>query len=125
MINKNAHPRRKDRTDRTTAWAIYEDFFNQLSVTNASVFDYHARTYPSTIYLLRTTNHPTCATIDYDMQLWDQGNGTRVRIPTHVLYSIYNLGKEFDVKAVWDNYTDQSAGLPVQGIGGQKRHFYY
>lgn len=26
------------------AWAIYENFFNQLSVTNASVFDYAAGT---------------------------------------------------------------------------------
>lgn len=57
------------------------------------------------------------------MQLWDQGNGTRVCIPTHVLYSIYNLGSEFDVEAVSANYTTPSAGLTVKGIGGQKGHF--
>lgn len=57
------------------------------------------------------------------MQLWDQGNGTKIQIPTHVLYSIYNLASAFDVEAVWANYTDTSAGLTTKGIGGQKGHF--
>lgn len=57
------------------------------------------------------------------MQTWDQGNGTKIRIPTHILYSIYNLGSGFNVTAVWNNYTDPSAGLTVKGIGGQKGHF--
>lgn len=51
-------------------------------------------------YLLRKTDHSTGATIGYSMQNWDQGNGTKVRIPTHVLYSVYNLSSEFDVQAV-------------------------
>ena len=57
------------------------------------------------------------------MQLWDQGNNTKVDIPTHVLYSIYNLGHEFNVPAVWANYTHASAGLTTKGIGEGKGHF--
>nr|POF04271.1 fluoroacetate dehalogenase [Quercus suber] len=66
---------------------------------------------------------PKGASIDYDTQLWDQGNDTKVSIPTHVMYSIYNLGSAFDVLDVWRNYTHPSAGVTVQGVGEGKGHF--
>ncbi|MCJ1395261.1 hypothetical protein MMC18_008145 [Xylographa bjoerkii] len=88
------------------SWAVYENFFNQLSVTNASVYDYAAG-----------------ATTDYDMEIADQAAGRKIAIPCHVLYSIYNLGSEFDVPTVWGRWVDASAGLTVEGIGGNKGHF--
>ena len=57
------------------------------------------------------------------MQMDDQNAGIKVKIPTHVLYSIYNLGLAFDVPAIWANYTDPSANLKVQGVGDRKGHF--
>ena len=52
------------------AFAVYANFFNQLSVTNASVYDYTAG-----------------ATTDYQRQLVDQAAGRKISMPTHVLYS--------------------------------------
>ena len=63
------------------------------------------------------------ATIDYYEQLWDRGNGTLITIPTHIMYSIYNLGSTFDVPKVWANWTAPSAGLTVKGVGDKKGHF--
>lgn len=57
------------------------------------------------------------------MQLWDQGNGTKVKIPTHIMYSEFNLGAQFNVAEVWGKYTDPSAGLTVKGVGDKKGHF--
>ena len=69
------------------AWDIYINLFDQLSVTNSSVQDYLAG-----------------ATTDYDREVWDQGNGTKIEIPTHVMYSQANIGSQFDVPGVWKKY---------------------
>ena len=88
------------------AWDVYANFFNQLSTTNASVYDYAAG-----------------ATTDYDMEIADQAAGRKIAMPTHVLFSEYNLGRQFNVSEVWERWVDPSAGLTIEGIGGQKGHF--
>lgn len=69
------------------------------------------------------TDPRTGAFVDYDEQVADQNNGTKVKIPTHVMYSVYNLGSEFDVPSIWANYTDPSANLTVEGVGDGIGHF--
>jgi len=89
------------------AWTVYENFFNQTSVTNASVFDYQAG-----------------ATIDYNMEVEDQAAGRKINMPTHVLYSIANLGATFNVSEVWSEWVNEpEAGLTVEGVGDEKGHF--
>lgn len=53
----------------------------------------------------------------------DQNAGVKVKIPTHIMYSEYNLGRQFDVEGVWKDYTDPSAGLTVKGVGEKRGHF--
>jgi haloacetate dehalogenase len=74
-------------------------------VTNASVFDYQSG-----------------ATTDYQYEEWDVGNGTMIEIPTHIMYSVYNLG-QYDVQGIWSNYTAPSADLTTKGVGGGRGHF--
>ena len=90
------------------AFAVYANFFNQLSVTNASVYDYSAG-----------------ATTDYQQQIADQAAGRKISIPTHVEYSQYNLVEEsgFDVEAVWANWTNPSAGLTTEAVCCGQGHF--
>jgi haloacetate dehalogenase len=90
------------------AWDVYANFFDQLSVTNTSVFDYQAG-----------------ATVDYDAQVADQAAGRKVNIPIHVLYSIYNLEtlSGFNVSDVWSRWVEPNVSLTVGGIGGQRGHF--
>ncbi|KAK4500865.1 hypothetical protein PRZ48_009057 [Zasmidium cellare] len=88
------------------AWEIYINFFNRLSVTNASTFDYQAGAFT-----------------DYNQQLSDQTAGIKIKLPTHILYSEYNLGRQFDVLDVWKDYCEPSAGLTVKGVGGKRGHF--
>jgi len=57
------------------------------------------------------------------MEVDDQKNDRKIDIPAHVLYSVQNLGAQFDVLGVWQNWTHLSAGLAVQGIGGGRGHF--
>jgi len=75
-------------------------------VTNSSVFDYRAG-----------------GTVDYQMQQEDQNNDVKIDFPMHVEYSIFNLGQQFDVYAVWQNFTHPSADLTVKGIGDGRGHF--
>jgi hypothetical protein len=90
------------------AFETYHTFFDQLSVTNASVYDYQ-----------------TGATIDYLEQIADQAAGRKVKMPIHVLYSYYNLvqASGFDVEAVWTNWTDPSANLTTGPICCGQGHF--
>ncbi|KAF2232673.1 alpha/beta-hydrolase [Viridothelium virens] len=90
------------------AWDIYANFFNQLSVTNASVYDYQAG-----------------ATVDYDAQVADQAAGRKISMPLHILYSIYNLEtlSGFNVAEIWSQWVSNGTNLTVQGIGGQRGHF--
>jgi haloacetate dehalogenase len=76
-----------------SAFEVYANFFNQLSITNASVFDYTAG-----------------ATVDYDAQVADQAAGRKIKMPTHILYSHDNLVvvSGFDVEAVWRRWVDES-----------------
>jgi haloacetate dehalogenase len=87
------------------AWETYHTFFDQLSVTNSSVFDYQAG-----------------GMIDYEREVDQQNRNQKVAMPTHVLYSIANLGAQFDVLGVWQNYTLPSANVTAEGIGGGKGH---
>ena len=90
------------------AWAVYHTFFDQLSVTNASVYDYY-----------------DAATIDYLEMEADQKAGRKIKMPTHIEYSEYNLVEisGFDVEAVWSKYVDPSAGLTTEGICCGLGHF--
>jgi hypothetical protein len=55
----------------------------------------------------------------------DQKARRKIKMPTHVLYSYYNLVEEsgFDVQKVWSEYVDQSAGLTTEGVCCGQRHF--
>lgn len=90
------------------AFETYHTFFDQLSVTNASVYDYYSG-----------------ATIDYEEQVADQAAGRKVKMPTHVEYSYYNLVQEsgFDVQRIWENWVDESANLTTEGICCGQGHF--
>jgi haloacetate dehalogenase len=90
------------------AIATYRTFYDQLSVTNASVGDYRDG-----------------ATTDYDEMVADQQAGRKIKMPTHVEYSYYNLVTEsgFDVQKVWQDYVEPSAGLTTEGIKGGQGHF--
>ncbi|KAK4554911.1 hypothetical protein LTR86_008059 [Recurvomyces mirabilis] len=92
------------KTDQ--AWQIYHTFFDQLTVTNSSVFDYQAG-----------------GTIEYDWMVDDHKNDRKVDIPTQVFFFEANLGAQFDMLAVWTRYVHPNAGLTIQGIGEQKEHF--
>lgn len=63
------------------------------------------------------------ATTEYFLQLADQEAGRKIKIPTHVLYSIANLGAQLDVPEIWRNYCSASAGVTVKDIGDEKGHF--
>ena len=90
------------------SFEVYANFFNQLSVTNTSVYDYQ-----------------TAATIDYQKEVADQAAGRKINIPTHILYSVYNLEEQsgFNVSDVWSRWVDPSAGLTTQGICCGQGHF--
>lgn len=90
------------------AFAVYANFFNQYSVTNASILDYKDG-----------------ATVDYQLQPADQAAGRKVKMPTHVLYSYYNLVREsgFDVQKVWERWVDPSAGLTTEAVCCGQGHF--
>lgn len=91
-----------------STFAVYANFFNQTSVTNASVWDYTAG-----------------ATIDYEMQVADQKAGRKIKMPTHVEYSQYNLEElsGFNVSEIWSRWVDPSAGLTTEGICCGQGHF--
>lgn len=103
-INKTAEALFRD----DNAFAVYHNFFNQLSVTSAATDDY-----------------ASAATVDYLEQIADQAAGRKIKIPTHVEYSYYNLVElsNFDVQGIWENWTDPSAGLTTEGITGGMGHF--
>ena len=90
------------------AWETYHTFFDQLSVTNASVYDYF-----------------NGATTDYDEMAADQKAGRKIKMPTHIEYSEYNLVtlSGFDVPKVWEKYVDPSAHLTTKGICCGQGHF--
>lgn len=91
-----------------STFAVYANFFNQTSVTNASVWDYTAG-----------------ATIDYEMQVADQKAGKKIRMPTHVEYSEYNLVQlsGFNVSEVWSRWVDEGVDLTTEGICCGQGHF--
>lgn len=90
------------------AFETYHTFFDQLSVTNASVFDYRDG-----------------ATIDYQEQVADQAAGRFIKMPTHVEYSYYNLAQNsgFDVQAVWNRWVEPSANLTTEAVCCGQGHF--
>lgn len=90
------------------AWETYHTFFDQLSVTNASVYDYYKG-----------------ATTDYKEMVADQKAGRKIKMPTHVEYSEYNLVtlSGFDVAKVWKQYVEPSAGLTTEGVCCGQGHF--
>ena len=90
------------------AFDVYANFFDQLSVTNTSVFDYTAG-----------------ANEDYQAQLSDQAAGRKISIPTHVMFSIYNLEtlSGFNVSEIWKKWVHTNISLTVQGVGGKRGHF--
>ena len=44
-------------------------------------------------------------------------------MPAQVLFSEYNLGRQFNVSDVWSRWVDPSANLIIQGVGDNKGHF--
>lgn len=91
-----------------SAFEIYKNFFDQVSVTNASIGDYY-----------------DAATTDYDEMKADQAAGRKIKMPAHIGYSKWNMetmGK-FDVSAVWNEFVDPSAGLTTEGVCCGQGHF--
>lgn len=90
------------------AFEVYANFFDQLCVTNASVYDY-----------------TDGATIDYQQQLADQAAGRKISMPTHVLYSYSNLmeASGFDVEKTWARWVDPSANLTTGPVCCGQGHF--
>ena len=85
---------------------VYSNFFDQASVTNATVFDYQAG-----------------ATVDYDAEVEDQKAGRKVGVPTVMVYSEANLGETFgDLEGVWRDQVQEGA-LQIRGVGGGVGHF--
>jgi haloacetate dehalogenase len=78
------------------SFAVYANFFNQLSVTNTSVYDYVAG-----------------ATVDYEAEEADQMANRKVSIPIHIMYSYYNLVERsgFNVSEIWSNWV--APGIPL------------
>jgi haloacetate dehalogenase len=91
-----------------SAFAVYANFFDQLSVTNTSVFDYAA-----------------AATVDYQAQIADQAAGRKINMPTHILFSIYNLEtmSGFNVSEVWSRWVAPGVNLTTGGVGDNRGHF--
>lgn len=90
------------------ALAVYHTFFDQLSVVNASVFDYY-----------------NGATKDYiDMQA-DQAADRKIRMPVHVEYSSYNLEtlSGFDVSATWQKYIEPGTQFTTGRVCCGQGHF--
>jgi haloacetate dehalogenase len=90
------------------ALETYHTFYDQVSVTNASVWDYW-----------------NAANSDYLEMEADQMAGRKIQMPTHVEYSEYNLvtlGK-FNVPGIWKNFTDPSAGLTTEAVCCGQGHF--
>ncbi|KAH8805077.1 Alpha/Beta hydrolase protein [Xylogone sp. PMI_703] len=90
------------------AFDVYATFFDQLSVTNATVFDF-----------------ATGATFDYQREAADQAAGRKISMPTHVLYAVASLETAFgfNVSEVWSRYVNPSAKLTTYGIGNGYGHF--
>lgn len=90
------------------AWETYHTFYDQLAVTNASVWDYY-----------------NSATKDYDEMVADQKAGRKIKMPTHVEYSHYNLVamSGFDVPKIWKKYVEKSAHLTTGGVFDGQGHF--
>lgn len=90
------------------ALETYHTFFDQLSVTNASVYDYY-----------------NGATTDYLEMVADQKAGRKIKMPTHVMFSEYNLVtlSGFDVPETWAPYVESSAGLTTEGVCCGQGHF--
>ena len=82
--------------------------FDHLSVKNVSVFDYKDG-----------------ASSDYLAMVADQKAGRKIQMPTHILYSYYNLVQESrsDVQKIWSEYVDPSAGLTTEAICCGQGHF--
>lgn len=55
----------------------------------------------------------------------DQKAGRKIKMPTHIEYSHYNLVtlSGFDVAKVWSKYVDPSAGLTTEGVCCGQGHF--
>ncbi|KAI1624786.1 Alpha/Beta hydrolase protein [Exophiala viscosa] len=90
------------------SFEVYANFFNQLSVTKASVEDYTSG-----------------ATTDYQAQLADQAAGRKIKMPTHVLYSYSNLvvASGFNVSETWSRWVEPSAGLTTGPVCCGQGHF--
>ncbi|QIW97750.1 hypothetical protein AMS68_003268 [Peltaster fructicola] len=90
------------------ALAVYHTFFDQLSVTNASVWDYWSAAGP-----------------DYLDMVADQKAGRKIKMPLHVEYSQLNMVtySGFDMKAIWGNYVDDMSLLTTQAVCCGQGHF--
>jgi len=56
-------------------------------------------------------------------QTEDLKKGTKVEVPTLVMYSARNLGAVFDMKAVWGQYVAEGTDLQVVGVGNGIGHY--
>lgn len=65
------------------------------------------------------------ATVDYDEMVADEKAGRKIKMPTHIEYSHYNIVtmSGFDVPKIWSKYVDASAQLTTEGINGGQGHF--
>lgn len=90
------------------AFAVYHTFFDQLSVTNSSIWDYYE-----------------AATLDFKEMVDDQKAGRKINMPLHVEYSQFNLVtiSNFDVHGIWAEYVTDSSLLTTQAVCCGQGHF--
>ena len=85
---------------------VYSHYMAQDSVIQASCKDYRAG-----------------AEEDIQLQKQDQESGRKLSIDTLVLYSADYLGSRYDVKDVWDQWSEEPSRVSVQGIDEGVGHF--
>lgn len=96
---------------------VYIDAFKNDSVIRSSCEDYRAG---ATIDI---ENERADLVSSYEEHLNSsvQKEGRYVEVPTLLLYSAANLGGEFDMKAVWENFVNNK--LTAHSIGDGAGHF--
>ncbi|KAJ4992940.1 alpha beta hydrolase fold protein [Stagonosporopsis vannaccii] len=85
---------------------VYEQFFSQDHVLQASCEDYHHG-----------------ATTDVVAQEEDQKEGRKIKVPLFLLYSEGMIGKRYSFPDVWQEWVDEGVEIRHHALGGGIGHF--
>ncbi|PHH78752.1 hypothetical protein CDD80_6303 [Ophiocordyceps camponoti-rufipedis] len=95
-----------------SAWEVYANFFDQVSVTNNSINDYSS-----------------AATVEYETQEADQLAGRKVKMPCYVFYSERMQTRSglstsgFSMAEIWPNWVAKGVKLTLEGVGRNIGHY--